>query len=693
MSRAGPSSSASAGPSTSSLAPRPHMRAAYVDGPIGASYTVFESPWTCGDCGGDNFPRRDRCFKCKAPRPAGSVSVGVPPGVVGPSADDHDGGGGAGLSSSSPPSHTPWREAYDPKSRQIYYYNTLTFETAWARPLEMGAAPYASGRFGRGAAGVDADAALVAKNREWLRRPARKQSDLDPSRLQVAEGSNEYNIWFGRYTGDAWRGSGVLGPRDPAPTRCHPETDAGWTKPLRGGVDGGGGGGAGASAASSSSSSSASPDPAAGPAGPAVSSLGDHAFFCLHFARGACWRGHDCTYHHHVPTAADDAAAEPTRDIFGRDRHQGHRSDMGGVGSITDDCRTLYVGGLRRGATGGGDKDKDPPSLEDLVRTHFSVWGELESVNIVPRISVAFVRYRLRSNAEFARAAMANQNLGGSEILNVRWAYEDPNPVAQASRDRADADVVAAALAARGIDVDAALLAASATGSSAGGGAGGMGGGNVTVNVGGVEMPLHVALTGVRGPPAQESLLQIGDGRAAGSDATAGAGEGFAGADDVAAFLHGAAAASSSVLTTTLSLAEMQRQNPDPHAGPPQAPPPPPLDQNTPAYAEWYYARYMPYAQAMAAYEHGRAAAAAAGTAQRGAATGAGAKRGSATSARGGPGWEGERPTAAEAAYDEDGWGEEEAGEGGGEEAHEDLSSSSQPPSKRTRAVEEPAPS
>lgn len=26
---------------------------------------------------------------------------------------------------------------------------------------------------------------------------------------------------------------------------------------------------------------------------------------------------------------------------------------------------------------------------------------------------------------------MENQNLGGNEILNVRWAHDDPNPVAK----------------------------------------------------------------------------------------------------------------------------------------------------------------------------------------------------------------------------------------------------------------------
>ena len=39
-----------------------------------------------------------------------------------------------------------------------------------------------------------------------------------------------------------------------------------------------------------------------------------------------------------------------------------------------------------------------------------------------------------------AREAMRNQPLEHSEVLNVRWAYDDPNPVAKESALRADVD-------------------------------------------------------------------------------------------------------------------------------------------------------------------------------------------------------------------------------------------------------------
>ena len=120
------------------------------------------------------------------------------------------------------------------------------------------------------------------------------------------------------------------------------------------------------------------------------------------------------------------------------------------VGSFSSESRTLYVGGLPGG--------RFATKLKERLAEHFGEWGELENINYIPRINAAFVRYRLRANAEFARVrrtcvghgvcvcvpadagawwrgcnqvAMENQNLGGNEILNVRWAHDDPNPVAK----------------------------------------------------------------------------------------------------------------------------------------------------------------------------------------------------------------------------------------------------------------------
>lgn len=319
----------------------------------------------------------------------------------------------------------------DPRTRQIYYYNSVTGQTQWSRPMEMGPAPLGTGYFGRGAAGSTQQEDLMAKTKEWMKRPARVQAaHLNPKKFQRIEGSNEYNLWYHRYVGDQWRAG--LG-KEPAETRCVAEKDSGLT---------------------------------------AADSSTEGAPFCVHFARGMCWKGKDCTFLHRIPTAVDDANVDPSTDVFGRERHAGHRDDMGGVGSFNDDCRTLYVGKLSCPA--GED-------TQEVVFRHFSEWGEVENINVIKRLKVAFVRYRLRSNAEFAKEAMANQALDNNEVLNIRWAMDDPNPVAAQGSARANEDAAIAAMQAHGVQVtggpdelpDAPAAGAAAGGGGAGGGAAG----------------------------------------------------------------------------------------------------------------------------------------------------------------------------------------------------------------------------
>ena len=71
-------------------------------------------------------------------------------------------------------------------------------------------------------------------------------------------------------------------------------------------------------------------------------------------------------------------------------------------------------------------------------------------MNIVRRLNIAFIRYPNRLNAEFTKIAMSDQvchawltshvlyithrrlqMLGGREQVNIRWAFEDPNPKAK----------------------------------------------------------------------------------------------------------------------------------------------------------------------------------------------------------------------------------------------------------------------
>lgn len=57
-------------------------------------------------------------------------------------------------------------------------------------------------------------------------------------------------------------------------------------------------------------------------------------------------------------------------------------------------------------------------------------------VRVLNSRGVAFVTYAGESNAQFAKEAMAHQSLDHDEVLNVRWATQDPNPMAQAREAR-----------------------------------------------------------------------------------------------------------------------------------------------------------------------------------------------------------------------------------------------------------------
>lgn len=58
------------------------------------------------------------------------------------------------------------------------------------------------------------------------------------------------------------------------------------------------------------------------------------------------------------------------------------------------------------------------------------------AVKVLQYRSVAFVTYKSELHAQFAKESMACQSLDNDEILNVRWATEDPNPVSKVAEKR-----------------------------------------------------------------------------------------------------------------------------------------------------------------------------------------------------------------------------------------------------------------
>lgn len=209
------------------------------------------------------------------------------------------------------------------------------------------------------------------------RRPARPQVDPETVKSQLPpQTGTVFNIWYNKWSGGD-REDKYLS-KHKAPSRCNIARDSGYTRADK--VPG--------------------------------------SYFCLFFARGLCPKGHECEYLHRLPTIHD--IFNPNVDCFGRDKFSDYRDDMGGVGSFMRQNRTLYVGRIHV-----------TDDIEEVVARHFAEWGEIERIRVLTNRGVAFVTYTNEANSQFAKEAMAHQSLDHNEILNVRWATVDPNPLAQ----------------------------------------------------------------------------------------------------------------------------------------------------------------------------------------------------------------------------------------------------------------------
>ncbi|PNP53400.1 hypothetical protein THARTR1_06094 [Trichoderma harzianum] len=223
-------------------------------------------------------------------------------------------------------------------------------------------------------------APVVKKIIRRKRRPARPQVEPDFfTNEPPPQTGTTFNIWYNKWAG----GDHEAYQQTKSKGRCNVARDSGYTKAD--GVSG--------------------------------------SYFCLFFARGLCPRGADCMYLHRLPGTYDHSA--PNVDCFGRDKFSDYRDDMGGVGSFMRQNRTIYIGRIHV-----------TDDIEEIVARHFAEWGPIERVRVLNSRGVAFVTYVNEANAEFAKEAMAHQSLDHDEVLNVRWATADPNPMARAREAR-----------------------------------------------------------------------------------------------------------------------------------------------------------------------------------------------------------------------------------------------------------------
>ncbi len=226
--------------------------------------------------------------------------------------------------------------------------------------------------------------------KDWMKRPARQQVEDTRKDTAYIEGNYDYNIWYDKYLTDRKEEKEKI----PAMHKCNPLLDTGFTKADLQEKEGA-------------------------------------AYFCLFFAKGCCSEGVNCHYYHRVPTKEDAEKIESLRDVFGRSKFATHRKDMGGVGTFTKECRTIFVGDLKMIESGNPIKE-----MVRVIYENFSPWGEIEDINYIPAKATCFIRFSHRCFAEFAKEAMVGQAIVGEEILTVKWAYDDPNPMNKKHKER-----------------------------------------------------------------------------------------------------------------------------------------------------------------------------------------------------------------------------------------------------------------
>ncbi|KAG6820090.1 hypothetical protein H0H93_005519 [Arthromyces matolae] len=251
------------------------------------------------------------------------------------------------------------------------------------------------------------DTVVATKPKAKKLKPARKQVKAgDVVKTETVQTGKEYNIWYNKWAGGDREDS--YSNKVKSQTRCNIKRDSGLTRANTTG----------------------------------------NKYTCLFFARGCCPYGWECEYRHTLPDP-NDTLPDSSKDCFARDKFADYRDDMGGVGSFNRQNRTLYVGRIKE--TGVGLE------TEEVVRRHFKEFGEIErddspstwAVKVLQYRSVAFVTYKHETHAQFAKEAMACQSLDNDEILNVRWATEDPNPVSKVAEKRRLEDLGQEAIKAR----------------------------------------------------------------------------------------------------------------------------------------------------------------------------------------------------------------------------------------------------
>lgn len=229
-------------------------------------------------------------------------------------------------------------------------------------------------------------------------KPARVQ--LDPSLVaefcKPEQSGEVFNIWYSKWTGGDFNGKQL---KKHAKHRCNVKLDSGYTKADFHTPKG---------------------------------EINRSHYFCLYFARGYCCNGKKCEYLHRIPTELD--IFPQTVDCFGREKFADYRDDMTGVGSFARVNKTLYIGNLTNVDS----------STEHRIKTAFGEFGDITKIRVIPNKNIAFVSYKLESQAQFAKEALFCQALSPtnkSETLNIKWADDDNSWAAKKRENEEDSEM------------------------------------------------------------------------------------------------------------------------------------------------------------------------------------------------------------------------------------------------------------
>ena len=224
---------------------------------------------------------------------------------------------------------------------------------------------------------------------ELMKRSARKQIKDIKKDMAYQEGNYDYNVWYDKYLTDR------RNEQEKAPSlyKCDPELDTGYTRADK------------------------------------MEKL--TSYFCVYFARGCCAEGSKCRYYHRVPQPEDILNEENSKDVFGRTRHATIKEDLSGIGSFNRNCRTISACEMKV-------PESTATPVRDTVKLlydEFSKWGEIEDIKFIPQKAMANVKYTHRFYAEFAREAMQDQSLGGTDVINIKWCLDDSDKTGKSKEE------------------------------------------------------------------------------------------------------------------------------------------------------------------------------------------------------------------------------------------------------------------